>query len=593
MADQAVLPPARRAERADGDRETVDPGEADDLTSLRAILVGPAEQKIQALQARIDDRFAQARDVGAVLPQALRHRAGDPELARALTPPVERAITASVRRDPRPLADALFPVIGPAIRKAVAASLASMVESLNRTLEHSVSVRALQWRFEALRTGKSFGEIVLLKTLLFRVEQVFLIHRKSGLLLQHVRAGPAHVEDAQLVSAMLTAIRDFVQDSFRVPEQDSLDALKVGELSIWIEQGPGAILAAVIRGTAPPALRHVLQRSLETVHLQHAEALDAFQGQTDAFDATRPVLEECLATEYRPEARRRRRGGLILIGALLLAAAIWGAFVYRDYRRWNGYVQALRNEPGIVVISTGRRNGKYAVAGLRDPLARDPRELLQQSRIPPDDVVGSWEPYHALLPGFVLPRANSILQPPAGVNLTFGDGVLRAAGDAPAAWLADARRVAPLIPGVNSFDPSAAGDTRIQSLTRALEQATLLFDRGSSRLRPGQGTQIREIAALINELGQLANERGLLSAAVNRPLRIDVVGHTDSDGSLESNLPLSVTRATQAIAALGLESSATVTLSPSGVGSDDPIVAGVSEDDKQRNRRVAFRVARR
>jgi outer membrane protein OmpA-like peptidoglycan-associated protein len=584
VADQAVLPPARRAERAGGDTETVDPDEADDLTSLRAILVGPAEQKIQALQARIDDRFAQARDVGAVLPQALLHRASDPELARALTPPVERAITASVRRDPRPLADALFPVIGPAIRKAVAASLASMVESLNRTLEHSVSVRALQWRFEALRTGKSFGEILLLKTLLFRVEQVFLIHRKTGLLLQHVRAGPAHVEDAQLVSAMLTAIRDFVQDSFRVPEQDSLDALKVGELSIWIEQGPGAVLAAVIRGTAPPALRQVLQRALETVHLQHAEALEAFQGETDAFDATRPVLEECLATEYRPEAHRRRRGGLILIAALLLAAAIWGALAYRDYRRWNGYVQTLRNEPGLVVISTGRSHGKYAVAGLRDPLARDPRELLQQTQIDPDDVVGNWEPYHALLPGFVLPRANAILQPPSGVNLTLQDGVLHVAGNAPAAWIADARRVTPLIPGVNSFDASAAVDARIQSLTRSLEQSTLVFDRGSSRLRAGQVSWLGDIAALINELG-------LLAASTNRTLRIDVIGHTDADGSLDSNLPLSVTRATQAIVALGLQPSASLTISPSGVGSDDPIVAGVSEDDKQRNRRVAFRVS--
>ena len=173
MADQAVLPPGRRAERAGGIDETVDPDEADDLTSLRAILVGPAEQKIQALQARIDDRFAQARDVGAVLPQALLHRASDPELARALTPPVERAITASVRRDPRPLADALFPVIGPAIRKAVSASLASMVESLNRTLEHSLSARAMQWRFEAIRTGKSFGEIVL--------AQYTVVSRRAGL----------------------------------------------------------------------------------------------------------------------------------------------------------------------------------------------------------------------------------------------------------------------------------------------------------------------------------------------------------------------------------------------------------------------------
>ena len=578
MADQAVLPPGR---------ETVDPAahdEVDDLASLRAILVGPAEQKLQALQARIDDRFAQARDVGAVLPQALLHRASDPELARALTPPVERAITASVRRDPKPLADALFPVIGPAIRKAVAASLASMVESLNRSLEHSVSARALQWRLEAFRTGKSFGEIVLLKTLLFRVEQVFLIHRKTGLLLQHVRAGPAPVEDAQLVSAMLTAIRDFVQDSFRTPDQDSLDALKVGELSIWIEQGPGAILAAVIRGNAPPSLRLTLQQALETVHLQHAEALEAFTGDSQPFDATRPILEECLATEFRPETKRRRRGGLILIALLLIGLAAWAALAYRNARRWNQYVQALRTEPGLVVISTGRSDGKYRVTGLRDPLARDPGTLLPQAQLSSDEVASTWQPYHALLPSFVLSRANTVLKPPPGTTLTFENGVLRVEGDAPAAWLAEARRLAPLIAGVDSVDASAAFRARTQSVTRQLHQAMLLFDRGTSRLRPGQEVQLRSTAALVSELG-------LLAAAAGNTVRIDVIGHTDADGSMQSNVPLSIARAEQAIFALRLPSSDYVRLQPSGVGSDDPRVPGVTEEEKQQNRRIVFRVS--
>ncbi len=113
-------------------------------------------------------------------------RKDDPQMTRALAPTVEEALTASVRRNPRPLADALFPIFGPAIRKAIAASLSSMLESLNQTIEHSLSWRALQWRITALRTGKPFAEIVLLNTLVYRVEQVFLIDRESGLLLQHV-----------------------------------------------------------------------------------------------------------------------------------------------------------------------------------------------------------------------------------------------------------------------------------------------------------------------------------------------------------------------------------------------------------------------
>ena len=160
---------------------------------------------------------------------------------------------------------------------------------------------------------------------------------------------------------------------------------------------------------------------------------------------------------------------------------------------------------------------------------------------------------------------------------------MRADGNTPAAWLADAARMAPLIAGVSRFDPSPAVQARVQSLTRALEQRTLLFDRGSSQLRPGQEPQLREIAAIINELGSLA-------PAASRTFRIDVVGHTDADGSLQSNLPLSTTRASRAIAALGLQRSEFLVVSPSGVGSDDPVVPGVSETEKQRNRRVAFRV---
>ena len=56
--------------------------------------------------------------------------------------------------------------------------------------------RSLKWRFEAWRTGRPFAEIVLLKTLVYRVDQVFLIHKETGLLLQHVVADEVRAKDA-------------------------------------------------------------------------------------------------------------------------------------------------------------------------------------------------------------------------------------------------------------------------------------------------------------------------------------------------------------------------------------------------------------
>jgi predicted ABC-class ATPase len=58
----------------------------------------------------------------------------------------------------------------------------------NHSLDISISWQGVKWRLEAMRTGKPFGEVVLLHTLRYRVEQVFPIQRESGLLLLHVAA---------------------------------------------------------------------------------------------------------------------------------------------------------------------------------------------------------------------------------------------------------------------------------------------------------------------------------------------------------------------------------------------------------------------
>ena len=145
------------------------------------------------------------------------------------------------------------------------------------------SAQGLKWRLEAWRTGKSFGEVVLLNTLLYRVEQVFLIHRETGLLLQHVVAGTSSIQDADMVSGMLTAIQDFVHDSFSSQQSDTLETLQVGGLTVWIEQGPRAILAGVKRRKRPQELRTTFHETLERIHLEFSRELESFEGDASVF----------------------------------------------------------------------------------------------------------------------------------------------------------------------------------------------------------------------------------------------------------------------------------------------------------------------
>ena len=272
------------------------------------MLVGPEQRELLELQARFRDPAVLTRDVSRVLPDAVALRAGDSQLSRALGPLVEHSITSSVRKDPQPLADALFPVIGPAIRKAISHALAAMMESFNRSIEQRLSWRAMQWRWIAWKTGRPFAEVVLLHTLHYRVEQVFLIHAETGLVLQHVAREHATGQDADQISAMLTAIQDFVRDSFAVGAGETLEAMRVGDLTVFVERGPHAIVAGVVRGTALPRIREMFEEAVEAIHRQFGIELRSFSGDAAPFERASPILDACLVAEVRQsEAARSYR----------------------------------------------------------------------------------------------------------------------------------------------------------------------------------------------------------------------------------------------------------------------------------------------
>jgi OOP family OmpA-OmpF porin len=149
-----------------------------------------------------------------------------------------------------------------------------------------------------------FAEVVRLRTLVFQVEQAFLIHRQTGLLLLHVAANPTTARDPDLISGMLIAIQDFVQDSFRVSADEGPETIQIGELTVWVEKDQLAILAAAIRGNPPQTVRTLLRDMLAKIRLEHARALATFTGDVRPFERSRAHLEACLLTQTAPHTRK-------------------------------------------------------------------------------------------------------------------------------------------------------------------------------------------------------------------------------------------------------------------------------------------------
>lgn len=530
-----------------------------------------------------------AENVSAVLPQAIVYRSSqDRQLTVALRPTVEEALQASVRRDPQPLVDALSPAMGPAIRKAISYALNGMLQSLNQALRHSFSLRGLIWRLEALRTGKTFAEVVLSHTLLYRVEQVFLIHKKTGLLLQQATADAAVMQDADMVSGMLTAIQDFVHDSFGGQNGQALDTLQVGDLTLWIEQGSQAILSAVIRGNTPQVFRSTLQATTDAIHLEYREALTSFRGDAAPFASTQPYLEACLLeAQEDPSTQRLPVAFWLILAAILLPLGLWGFWTLRDNQRWADYLAQLSAEPGIVVTTTEKRWGKYVVSGLRDPLAVDPLLALKETKLDPAQVLSHWEPYQALHLQFILARAKSLLEPPDTVALELKNGALLASGIAPRQWIIDARKLARTIAGVTQFQGGAliAQDLKeIEWRKEQLEKQVVRFVIDTTQLGPKENETMRAALADIRRLYDIA-------LAAGQRTHIDIVGHASSEGTEKRNIELSQERANLVRSILiseGLEATASRAV---GAGTAEPVRDEVTEEDRAWNRSVSFRVS--
>ncbi len=567
---------------AEAPRKDAPADDAAEMRELRSLLLGPAEQQIAEIHERLKDPRRQLEEVSRVLPAAVSARTRqDGELGEALGPTVTRAIERSVRRNPQPLVDAIFPVMGPAIRKAISVALSSMIQSLNQTMAHSFSARGLKWRVEAWRTGKPFAEVVLLHTLLYRVEQVFLIHKETGLLLQHVVAGGAAVQDADMVSGMLTAIQDFVHDSFQSPEGEQLETMEVGDLTVWVEQGPLALLAGVIRGTAPQELRPVFQGTLERIHLEFHDRLVNFSGDATEFDAARPLLEDCLQSQVDQEKKTTSRGLPIPVIAVLslvvIALLVWAFFALRARQRWNNYVERVRSEPGVVVTETGSRGGKYFIAGLRDPLARDPAGFLPETGVAPDTVASRWEPFQAMSPEFVLARANKLVEPPDTVSLKLNDGVLEAEGFAKREWVEETRRAARFIPGVSRLN-----DENLLDVDRILKPS-LLFVVDETTLVPGQEEKFRQLITDIEHLQSLAG-------SLRKNVRLEITGHADGSGTEERNEELRRGRAEMIVGELKKRLPPQENLTIAAAGSKERLRDEVTDDDRAANRCVTFKI---
>ncbi len=350
----------------------VEPASANnDYLKLRRLLLG--DDYSEAIQSYISKEQDVERIVDD-LPKALKESSQE-DLSETLAPVVDKAIGKSIQENPTRITNIIFPIMGPAVRKAVSAALADMVQSLNTLLEQSLSFGSLRWRIKAWRSGTPYAQYVLLQTIKFRVEQVLLVHKETGLLLNSVTAPEVEAQDPELVSSMLTAISDFVSDSFS-GGQETLEKVRFGELELHLFVGPQAVLAIAVRGSASDEVFEKAHTAIEQIHSIFIQDLDHFEGDRTAFEATDTILSECLLSQKNDQNTKGKPWlALIVIFGFVSYLVYQSVITWQLNQQFNELESALHNQLGYVIISTNRDKQQLKVKALRSPESLTVAEL--------------------------------------------------------------------------------------------------------------------------------------------------------------------------------------------------------------------------
>lgn len=399
---------------------------------LKSLLFKDEMADLSAFRQLLNDDDALAKKLSQVLNQASDLTLkSDPKFKEKFTPNNPETYLNVLKKDPKGLMALLTPIISPAIRSAVLQTMRRFISEVNNKLEMGFSFKALKWRWQAFRTGVPFSEILFENTIQYQVQQLLLIEKETGLLVEYAGIEESLAQDKEAMSAMLTAIQDFVSDSLS-SETGTLSAAELGDDLLWVFPGSEYNLAVLIKGAPSGRMRNQLADLLSQIHLKYAQDFKD-QNIWNNHLAARHDLSQHLVQKDIQTDKHITIWPWLLIAVLLLS---WLAFhSYQKKKKLDHMWQQINDTPGLVIDQLELTGNQFLASGLRDPLA-DVSKL--------QSVQFNTQAFYSLDESLIIQRtANYISDPNIKVRFSQGTIILEGQSQINSDW-----SVLKLIPGV-------------------------------------------------------------------------------------------------------------------------------------------------
>jgi len=137
----------------------------------------------------------------------------------------------------------------------------------------------------------------------FEIKEAFLLY-KNGLLISHVaseNSKEGQGRDQEAVSSLLTAIQDFVMDSFSRPGEEKktyrLKEINFGEHNIFIENSENITLAVLFNGVSSRKMVRRVKKGLNGIVTFYPDSSKSWNGDVDEFAGIERHLLKILTSE--------------------------------------------------------------------------------------------------------------------------------------------------------------------------------------------------------------------------------------------------------------------------------------------------------
>ena len=343
--------------------------EGDDTTELRKklvetnLIIDRIERKFLTLGDELRDpgmiEQRLERTVVPALHKQVTERGDD--VAQVLAPVIGPAIRRQIRDAKEDIIDALYPLIGQIIGKAISEALRELTRNIDTRLRKQLNFRERISQMLARLRGVSEAELLMRDALPYSFERVFLVHRETGLLLSHISAEIENRTNMDRISGMLTAIQDFVRDSFSGGE-GNLEEITHGGRRILLESGQHAYLAVVLSGVEPVGYNDRIREVNAEINLRYERDLKSFDGDMGRLPDFKPLLSQLLSPQAAPAIQaeagkplspsQKRVVGISLLSFLLLMALFIFACLF-VVRLWPvAFAPALAIAPTVLPAHT-------------------------------------------------------------------------------------------------------------------------------------------------------------------------------------------------------------------------------------------------